>query len=100
LQGMGLPAVAPKTAPRRDPGRNRIGGDIASHDRSPPGPGPEEAADQGRSGTKPTLLEAQILMRTWADWEEAEPGFDEIDGVGHEGGTPLPIPTMARTTMT
>ena len=44
---------------------------------------------KGRSGTKPgTLLKAQIPIRTWADWDEAEPGFVEIDCVGHEGGDP------------
>lgn len=25
-------------------------------------------------------------MRTWAEWDEAKPGFVEIDLVGHEGG--------------
>ena len=25
-------------------------------------------------------------MRTWADWNDALPGFVEIDLVGHEGG--------------
>lgn len=44
---------------------------------------------RGRSGTKPgTLLKSQIPIRTWADWNEAEPGFVEIDCVGHEGGDP------------
>lgn len=42
---------------------------------------------KGRSGTKPgTLLKSQIPIRTWADWNEARPGFVEIDCVGHEGG--------------
>ena len=27
-------------------------------------------------------------MRTWADWDDAVPGFVEIDLVGHEGGNP------------
>lgn len=44
---------------------------------------------KGRSGTKPgTLLTSQIPIRTWAEWNENEPGFVEIDCVGHEGGDP------------
>ena len=27
-------------------------------------------------------------MRTWADWDDARPGFVEIDLVGHDGGNP------------
>lgn len=42
---------------------------------------------RGRSHTKPgSLLKDSIPMRTWADWDEASPGFVEIDLVGHEGG--------------
>ena len=42
---------------------------------------------KGRSGTKPgSLLKSQIPIRTWADWNENQPGFVEIDCVGHEGG--------------
>src|SRR5271157_3251356 len=42
---------------------------------------------KGRSHTKPgTLLKSQIPVRTWADWDDAVPGFVEIDLVGHEGG--------------
>ena len=42
---------------------------------------------RGRSHTKPgTLLKSQIPIRTWADWDDAIPGFVEIDLVGHEGG--------------
>jgi len=42
---------------------------------------------QGRSGTKPgTLLRHQIPVRTFADWDEARPGFVEVDLVAHEGG--------------
>jgi hypothetical protein len=42
---------------------------------------------RGRSHTKPgTLLKSQIPIRTWADWDDAVPGFVEIDLVGHEGG--------------
>lgn len=42
---------------------------------------------RGRSHTKPgTLLKSQIPIRTWAQWDDAVPGFVEIDLVGHEGG--------------
>jgi transposase InsO family protein len=42
---------------------------------------------RGRSHTKPgSLLKSQIPVRTWADWDDATPGFVEIDLVGHEGG--------------
>ena len=42
---------------------------------------------RGRSHTKPgTLLKDSIPMRTWAQWDDAVPGFVEIDLVGHEGG--------------
>jgi hypothetical protein len=42
---------------------------------------------KGRSLTKPgSLLKSQIPMRTWADWDDHQPGFVEIDLVGHEGG--------------
>ena len=42
---------------------------------------------RGRSHTKPgTLLKSQIPVRTWAEWDDAVPGFVEIDLVGHEGG--------------
>lgn len=42
---------------------------------------------RGRSHTKPgTLLKSQIKIRTWAQWDDAVPGFVEIDLVGHEGG--------------
>ena len=50
---------------------------------------PERARmmSQGRSHTKPgTLLKSQIPIRTWAEWDDAVPGFVEIDLVGHEGG--------------
>jgi hypothetical protein len=37
--------------------------------------------------TKPgTLLKHQIPIRTFADWNEQEAGFVELDLVGHEGG--------------
>jgi len=43
---------------------------------------------KGRSGTQPgTLFKHQILVRTWAEWEDAtQPGFLEIDLVSHDGG--------------
>ncbi len=42
---------------------------------------------RGRNHTKPgSLLKSQIPIRTWADWDDAIPGFVEIDLVGHEGG--------------
>jgi hypothetical protein len=42
---------------------------------------------KGRSHTKPgSLLKSQIPIRTWADWDDAVPGFVEIDLVGHDGG--------------
>lgn len=45
---------------------------------------------RGRSHTKPgSLLKDQIPIRTWAQWDDAVPGFVEIDLVGHEGGNAL-----------
>ena len=42
---------------------------------------------KGRATTKPgTLLKHQIPIRTFSDWDEAEPGFLEMDLVGHDGG--------------
>lgn len=44
---------------------------------------------RGRSHTKPgSLVKSQIPIRTWADWDDAVPGFVEIDLVGHDGGNP------------
>lgn len=44
---------------------------------------------KGRSGTKPgSLLRAQIPIRTFAEWDEARPGFFEVDLVAHDGGDP------------
>jgi len=31
-------------------------------------------------------LKSQIPIRTWSEWDDAVPGFVEIDLVGHEGG--------------
>jgi hypothetical protein len=40
-----------------------------------------------RGGTKPgSLLKAQIQVRTFADWDDKRPGFEEIDLVQHDGG--------------
>ncbi len=42
---------------------------------------------RGRSHTKPgSLLKDAIPIRTWAQWDDAAPGFVEIDLVAHEGG--------------
>jgi hypothetical protein len=42
---------------------------------------------RGRVGTKPgSLLKSQIPVRTWAQWDDARPGFVEIDLVWHDGG--------------
>ena len=42
---------------------------------------------KGRTGTRPGgVLRSQIPVRTFADWDDARPGFLEIDLVGHEGG--------------
>jgi hypothetical protein len=42
---------------------------------------------RGRSGTKPgTLLRHPIPIRTFTEWDNARPGFLEIDLVGHDGG--------------
>ncbi|MCT1460113.1 transposase family protein [Aestuariimicrobium sp. p3-SID1156] len=41
----------------------------------------------GMSHTRPgSLLKVSILMKTWAEWDNTEPGFVQIDLVGHEGG--------------
>lgn len=40
-----------------------------------------------RGCTKPgTLLKHQIPIRTFSDWDDARPGFMEMDLVGHDGG--------------
>lgn len=37
---------------------------------------------KGRSGTKPgSLLKSQIMIRTFADWDDVRPGFFEMDTV-------------------
>src|SRR5664280_3437955 len=53
---------------------------------------PDRAAMRlrGCSHTKPgSLLKDAIPIRTWAQWNDAVPGFVEIDLVGHEGGNAL-----------
>jgi hypothetical protein len=43
---------------------------------------------KGRTTTKPgTLLRSRIPVRTFAQWDENEPGFFEMDLVGHCGGS-------------
>jgi hypothetical protein len=42
----------------------------------------------GLSTTKPgTLLKQAIPVRTFADWDDAQPGFTEVDLVAHCGGS-------------
>jgi len=42
---------------------------------------------KGRSGTKPgSILKRQIPIRTFAEWNDARPGFCEMDLVAHDGG--------------
>ncbi|MDR5703260.1 MAG: hypothetical protein QN198_06620, partial [Armatimonadota bacterium] len=44
---------------------------------------------KGRSGTKPgTLLKQSIPIKTFAEWDDASPGFLEVDLVAHDGGNP------------
>jgi hypothetical protein len=44
---------------------------------------------RGRSTTKPgTLLRESIPVRTFADWDDAVPGFVEVDLVAHCGNSP------------
>jgi Integrase core domain. len=45
-------------------------------------------AQHGLSTTKPgSLLKSAIAVRTWNDWDDARPGFEEIDLVAHCGDT-------------
>jgi len=51
-------------------------------------PDRESMRVKGRTTTKPgTLLRSRIAIRTFAQWDENEPGFFELDLVGHCGGT-------------
>jgi hypothetical protein len=43
---------------------------------------------KGRFGTKPgSMLKRQIPIRTFAEWDDARPGFCEVDLVAHDGGS-------------
>lgn len=43
---------------------------------------------KSKSRTKPgTLLKHQIAVRTFSEWDDARPGFVEMDLVGHDGGS-------------
>ena len=47
-----------------------------------------ESQLRGRTHTKPgTLLKQHIPIRTFAEWDDAVPGFVEIDLVAHDGGS-------------
>lgn len=51
-------------------------------------PARREVRIKGRSTTKPgTLLKHQIPIRTFADWDDARPGFLQVDLVAHCGDT-------------
>jgi len=53
--------------------------------RTPYGQGLPPRVKRGR--TKPgSLLKSQIPVRTWADWNEDQPGFTKMDLVSHNGG--------------
>ncbi|MFW6600326.1 integrase catalytic domain-containing protein, partial [Propionibacteriaceae bacterium Y2011] len=44
-------------------------------------------AGKGISHTRPgSMLKSSIPLKTWAEWNDTEPGFIQIDLVGHEGG--------------
>lgn len=44
-------------------------------------------ASKGRSMTRPgSLLKSSIPLKTWHQWDDARPGFLEIDLVSHDGG--------------
>lgn len=45
---------------------------------------------KGRSTTRPgTLLKHHIAVRTFADWNDVQPGFCEADLVAHDGGSAI-----------
>ncbi len=45
---------------------------------------------KGRHGTKPgSILKRQIPIRTFAEWDDLQPGFCEVDLVSHDGGSPV-----------
>ena len=61
----------------------------ASMDRLRAQHGSRPVGRKSRSRTKPgTLLKDQIPIRTWAEWNEDQPGFTEMDLVAHDGGNP------------
>jgi hypothetical protein len=42
---------------------------------------------KGTSLTRPgSMLKSKIPLKTWAEWDDAIPGFVEMDLVGHDGG--------------
>lgn len=42
---------------------------------------------KGKAMTKPgSLLKSTLLLKTWAEWTDQQPGFTEIDLVSHDGG--------------
>lgn len=42
---------------------------------------------KGTSLTRPgSMLKSKIPLKTWAQWDDASPGFVEMDLVGHDGG--------------
>jgi transposase InsO family protein len=44
-------------------------------------------ATKGRSMTRPgSMLKSAIPMKTWHEWNDTQPGFLQIDLVGHDGG--------------
>ena len=51
-------------------------------------PSVSACGSKGRSGTKPgSMLKRQIPIRTFAEWDDARPGFCEVDLVAHDGGS-------------
>jgi hypothetical protein len=53
---------------------------------------------KGRCTTKPgSLLKSQIPVRTWADWDDAQPAFVEIDLVSHDGRVVYRLAVKRRT---
>src|ERR671910_668752 len=90
------PVMATLVESLRRHGELDIGDDLAAQlaamsaatiDRRLAGDRAELTTGRGRALTKPgSLLKSQIPMRTWADWDEAVPGFLEVDLVGHDGG--------------
>ena len=61
--------------------------DVASDHRSQAGRGSSSTAGQGHCVDE-TGVDAQVedSDETWAEWDDATPGFVDIDLVGHDGG--------------